>query len=312
MRRCDRKFLPILNEWTVVDVVMTRFEIVYFDPIDVDKVVLDQATEDVRQAMMQTDGGRGLRLCDVATGRRVVGRMDLSEISSAFVERDLPHAADHDSHTSDNFLDTEYWQQQGKGSMMDKAHYTQDAQWNKIREDRLKVQTTTGSTLYLRFYSDLEEESRHGVTDDVVQYVLSRAANVESTIRKDHAFHWAQTIVRFSGPEQLKQDLPHFADGTNDELRDLLVMKHRDGNVKGSRRHGSQGRWAGVSSTSVGAGKMTENQDTEVASNSGGRRSALRRSTSVKRAGGDTARSKEKTKDGDQTEHNTSSEDEMV
>lgn len=91
MRRCDRKFIPLLNKWSAVDVALTRFEMVYFDAVKVDEEVsLDVAGDAARQTLIATKGGKGLRLCDVAAGRRVVGHLHFSEIHSVHVERRMP------------------------------------------------------------------------------------------------------------------------------------------------------------------------------------------------------------------------------
>ncbi len=34
MRRCERRLLPLLNRWDLVDVTMTKYELVYFDATD--------------------------------------------------------------------------------------------------------------------------------------------------------------------------------------------------------------------------------------------------------------------------------------
>ena len=45
-----------------------------------------------------------------------------------------------------------------------------------------------------------------------------------------------QTIGRFCGPEQLKQNLPHFGADSSDELRDYLIVVDRPAESKGHRR----------------------------------------------------------------------------
>ena len=89
MRRCDRKVLPFLDEWTAVDVVMTKYELVFFEVDDNLAQTGDQKTRDIRDAIMATKGGKGLRLCDVAHSRKVVGHDEIDEIDYLQVERIL-------------------------------------------------------------------------------------------------------------------------------------------------------------------------------------------------------------------------------
>jgi len=84
-------------------------------------------------------------------------------------------------------------------------------------QDVLKIHTVNRHIICLRFYADLEDGEAHP----------ERLAteNQEDPIYKNNAFQWAQTIVRFCGPEQLKQPLPHFGDDSVDELRDFFVVR---------------------------------------------------------------------------------------
>ena len=85
LRRCDKKLLPILDEWVVVDVAVTRFEIVYFDAVEAESSIDQKAVlAETRQLLISTKGGKGLRLADVAKGQRVVGRMLLEDIRKVF------------------------------------------------------------------------------------------------------------------------------------------------------------------------------------------------------------------------------------
>jgi hypothetical protein len=215
MRRGDRKLLPILQSWSTVDVVITRFEIVYFDATDVDSPSNNQLLETSKQAIIATKGGKGLRLCDVAVGRTVVGHLDLSDIESVFVERELPNA--HDLSGSDSpavhVAKIEYWQNRSIDSKFNRAEH-----WNTTNQDILRIQTTNGRTLHLRFYSDLVDSEANP------ERVLAEN-EAFGTIFKNNALQWAQTLVRFCGPEQLKQNLPHFGDDTCEELRDILHVK---------------------------------------------------------------------------------------
>ena len=46
----------------------------------------------------------------------------------------------------------------------------------------------------------------------------------EGDLFKNNAFQWCQTIGRLVGTSKLKQDLPHFGDDDNEELRDYLIV----------------------------------------------------------------------------------------
>lgn len=234
MRRCERRMLPILDRWSVVDVVITRFEIVYFDAVGVDEACPNTA---VFEALSATKGGKGLRLCDVAAGRRVVGHLSLSEITAVHVEREMPtDEAFEDSASADADVvkKTEYWQQKS-----DSVGFNRRELWHKIKQDRLVAETAHGHTLYLRFFSDFEDAQSHPEH-------YSAENEERGDLYKDNAFQWVQTISRMVGPEQLKQALPHFGDDTNDELRDFLVVHRHEAEVKGHRRGLSRGFASGT------------------------------------------------------------------
>ncbi|KAL7555715.1 hypothetical protein ACA910_009880 [Epithemia clementina (nom. ined.)] len=209
MRRCDRKLLPMLNKWTVVDVVMTRFEMVYFDATDRPDT---PEADSIFQALKATKGGKGLRLKDVAVGRKVVGHMPISDITSLAIERYLPGESQSgsDEGPEAEVPEVEHWKE---GTL----HYSRKAVWSKIKQDTLAVHSAHGNTLYLRFYSDLEqaEALTNRSPDDVDQ---------GDHFTKNNAFQWVQTLGRFCGPERLHQSLPHFGEDNEEELRDYLVV----------------------------------------------------------------------------------------
>jgi len=226
MRRCDRKLLPLLDKWTIVDVVITKWEIVYFDASDVEGALGSAYTEEdikhiesVRQAVIATKGGKGLRLRDVAMGRKVVGHLELSHVDSVYVDRVMPaeNGVLPEEGASDGSKDVqvEFWKASSK-STDDNAQLSREYRWSRVKQDRLRVQSEFG-TLLLRFYMDLDESESHA----------ERCANeleTEGPLFKDNAFQWGQTIVRLCGINQLKQKLPHFGDDNDDELRDYLVV----------------------------------------------------------------------------------------
>ena len=228
MRRCDRKVIPMLDRWTVVDVVITKCEIVYFDASDVDDI--DNNTnqsphvrrmQDVRQAIIATKGGKGLRLRDVAFGRRVVGTQELQDIEAINVERIMPHEHDAIEEAGHEPQAGEFWkdsahQQHAMETLDESEKPSRHNRWMRVKEDRLKVKTLH-DTLYLRFYSDLEncECNKDRVMNE---------SEIEGELFKDNAFQWCQTIGRLVGAYKLKQELPHFGDENDDELRDYLVV----------------------------------------------------------------------------------------
>lgn len=225
MRRCHRKLLPILDKWAVVDVVMTRFEMVYFDAVGVDEVTTNQEYEGTRQAIAATKGGKGLRLCDVAVGRRIVGHLLLTDVSSVHVERKMP--SDGNIVIGDDpeidVEKSEFWKSHHRASYVD--GFTVGSEWNTMKQDRIKILTQHGHALYLRFLGDFEHGKQH-------PELLSAEDEVYGVINKNNAIQWTQTIVRFCGPAQLRQPLPHFADDTTEELRDFLVVIPSGGETK--------------------------------------------------------------------------------
>ena len=226
MRRCDRKLLPLLDKWSIVDVVITKWEIVYFDASDVEGTYGPEYSEEdikhienVRQAVIATKGGKGLRLKDVAMGRKVVGHLELSSVDSVNVERIMPTESgvlpEEAFSDSSNDVQVEFWKSSSKKEC-DTTKLPREYRWSRVKQDGLRVQSGFG-TLLLRFYSDLDESESHP----------ERWTNENETkgpLFKDNAFQWCQTIVRLCGINQLKQKLPHFGDDDDEELRDYLVV----------------------------------------------------------------------------------------
>lgn len=226
MRRCDRKFVPLLNKWAAVDVVVTRFEMVYFDASDSIDYGTYPQTEAILEAMKATKGGKGLRLKDVAAGRKVVGHLLLSDVCSVAIERYMPDDDFDDAEgPEETVTENEFWKR-------DALHFSRQEAWNGTIQDTLAIHTVHGQTLYLRFYSDLEDAEQH--PDQTLELIEYHGDDDNVPIIRNNAFQWVQTIGRFCGPEQLQQSLPHFgSDNVEEELRDYLVV-HPE---KTSRRH---------------------------------------------------------------------------
>jgi hypothetical protein len=225
MRRCDRKLIPFLSSWVSVDVVMTQFEIVYFEAVDhisSDDENIRRHADTCRSALQATKGGKGLRLCDVALGRKVVGHLDLSHVTEVRVEQDsdvlsdvatLEMAALLFGDTED--MASEYWFD-SQASPLENHKYGRAVRWLMTHEERLRL-TTEAGTLYLRFYADLE----------YTETEMNDFCHEMSTLKKEVAFQWAESVVRIVGPQQLyKQNLPHFGEGNDEELRDYLETHH--------------------------------------------------------------------------------------
>lgn len=248
IRRCDRKLLPYVDQWSVVDVAMTKFEIVYFEVSDADKIeeeeedgedriTIAQRVKDVKSAITATRGGKGLRIRDVAYGRKIVGRLEFSSIEAIQVERIMPHGIsdegiyDYDSHISD-----EYW----KDNPIAIEPSVRHVRWSKVKEDRLKLETGH-STLYLRFYSDLDN-CEHNI-DRVM-----RESETEGPLFKNNAFQWCQTIGRLVGTSLLQQT---YLGGGNqhDELRDYLIVAEPENTGNQGFRFASIGVLPGLSKT---------------------------------------------------------------
>ena len=228
MRRCERKLLPLLDKWTAVDVVITKHEIVYVHVSDDDgSDNAEKVKEAGQQALKATKGGKGLRLCDVTAGRRVVGQLVFSDIVSVHVEREhcLPKAgimSGVEAKQCYNHGHVEFWQEPGEDPRSWSLEEIQK-RWETVNQDSLKIQTIHG-TLYLRFYSDLEDSEENRVRVNEV--------DIGTPLHKDIALQWAQTILRRCNVEQLKQPLPHFGGNESDELRDLIQIVHREEKYK--------------------------------------------------------------------------------
>lgn len=197
----------------------------YFEAIDNHYSDLDEKTnlhsEACQLALQATKGGKGLRLCDVARGRKVVGHLDFADVTEIHVEKDDVPVSDLSLvETAASFfrkehdLDLEYWSNVYPESEPSK-NYARIIRWTLFEEDRLKISTGSG-TLFFRFYSDLAHYECQKVE-------LSKNCH---DIKRNIAFQWAETISRICGRDQLEQDLPHFGEQNEAELRDYLEVIH--------------------------------------------------------------------------------------
>jgi len=229
MRRCQCKLLPLLDEWTTVDIVLTKDEIVWFD---VSKASypheLDIRLENVKGAMRATKGGKGLRLCDVAAGRTVLGHMPITDIDNVKVQRlygicrmkSSNENNDEENGGVKDLFQKEYWEGENESAVNNPTALLllQEMQWQQITEDRLKVHSTQGPLFLARFFSDLRSEEVHSVAGE--NYVAGFA-------KKPGALLWCQSISHLCGNSQLKQRLPHFGEERDQELIDFVEVVER-------------------------------------------------------------------------------------
>jgi len=222
MRRCECiwKWMKSTNEevWDLVDVVLTEHEIVWFNIQD-DVTSWDegqsQRKENIKNAISAKKGGKGLRLCDVADGREVLGRLELNDIDRIKIQRILPTSIDDPNHelSNDDFdaednhasisrrrmIKKEYW----LGSESESHVYLPlEHHWKNVTEDRLRLHSKQG-TLYLRFLVDMYEE-------------------IET--KKNGALLWCESVSHLRGRRQLKQKLPHFGEDRDNELLDFIEV----------------------------------------------------------------------------------------
>ncbi len=230
MRRCECKWQWLKSQgdlsWEVVDVVMTEFEIVWFDAT-ASSIYWDEAENEriqiVKGDIVDKKGGKGLHLSDVSSGRMVLGRLALIDIDHISIQRimpsmEVPNYTSVKSHptldveaTNQQFISKEFWKDYD-----DSCNLTLplDKQWEDIMEDRLILHSSQG-TLSLRFFVDLY---------DIVQ----PASSGETIEKKQGALLWCESISHLCGKSQLKQKLPHFGENRSDELNDFIEVITRN------------------------------------------------------------------------------------
>lgn len=223
MRRCQCKWLPLLDEWEVVDVVLTTYEIVWLGPKPVSGLWddrIDSKRDAVQHKLRNQQGGKGMSLCDVVVGREVLGRLPLNDINQIKVQR-LPLGQSHvskrkgrrdveDVHGIDEF-ESEFWADSKDDRQMYKEN--SDSRWSSVMEDDLILHSPQGA-LHLRFLVDLlDEEAKE-----------KRTVNCYSFETKKGALLWCQTVSHLCGPQQLKQPLQHLGGKREDELLDFMEV----------------------------------------------------------------------------------------
>lgn len=227
MRRCERRLLPFLDEWQVVDAVLTSHELVLFDVSE--ESGYDMSDPEINLA---TNGGKGLRLCDVAKGRNILSQFDLNDVDFVDIEHRLGTESDsNDDIERGNEQLLEFWQG-GNDHINGYRLHRMNVRWINVNEDRLKVHFKSGggTTLFMRFAVDLKEMEKrklelHAEEDSPDQLSdVGRQAKV-----------WCRSIAHLVGAMSLtSQKLPHFND--DKEMDDFIELCPREEEIQEGNR----------------------------------------------------------------------------
>lgn len=232
MRRCERLMPPLLNTWHVVDVVITRYELIYLEVEDPANYTRssnyygsdfslgaghdDEDANAVREALISEKGGKGLLLCDVVKGRVVTGHINIRDITCVKVENMQANPNKEIDYDATGFEKLhEYWSRKG-GKSPPSENANLNERWSNVNEHRLRITVSNGNPVFLRFFSDLTDEEMKSEDD--------RSS-------KNDAILWCQTIARLRGPSKLDQKLPNF--GQFDEIKDYVEEVNRGDPVGG-------------------------------------------------------------------------------
>lgn len=218
VRRCERLLLPLLGEWIVVDVAITKHELILFNVVDEDdEEYFSSMGIDTAEQCSFGNGGMGMPLCEVARGRKVVSKFDIDLIDLVDIEHRVAmsqkDSSSIDAEANRNTDLMECWH--GGGNTID--NYKASAmttRWSFVNEDRLKIHFKH-NTLFLRFFADLngmEQEMSKGSNQQIVVDCVGAEAKV-----------WCRTIARLRGASNLpRQNLPHFGANVADEIEDFI------------------------------------------------------------------------------------------
>jgi hypothetical protein len=239
MRRCQYKWLPLLDTWQEVDLVLTKFELVWLatKPFNGlwDKDV-ETRRDSVSKLLRSRKGGKGISLSDTVVGREIIGRLPLEDIEEIKVHRFPPNLKlqkqkirEQDAeNASDEFhFSSEFWAE----SLETPSLYIgyPDERFQRVVEDNLLLHSRQG-TLCLRFLVDLVDEEKRE----------HRNTNVNYLGMKEGALLWCQTISHLCGPRQLKQKLTYFGENAEKELLDFVEIQDRK-----SHQLFKPSRWSG-------------------------------------------------------------------
>eukprot|EP00804_Cyclotella_cryptica_P005212 CCRYP_018899-RE/>CCRYP_018899-RE protein AED:0.10 eAED:0.10 QI:455/0.55/0.8/1/0.55/0.7/10/382/1227 len=218
--RCECKLLPLLEEWILVDVILTYItsSMIYCPRRSHELIVFgvkngDCSSDDAAEVL---HGSSGLRLSDVAQGRYIVSQFSLRDIDHLNIEQMLatPHGKIFDCRESHL-----------PGGLVSNNEFRRNERWMSVSESRLKIHFSTGcGTLLLRFLADLNENE--SCRKDIS---LNRKSPnwLLSTVGSQVKL-WCRTIARLRGESNLKMSLPHFGcRGGVDELEDFIQIIER-------------------------------------------------------------------------------------
>ena len=218
VRRCERLLLPLLGEWIVVDVAITKHELILFNVVDEDdEEYFSSMGLDTADQCSFSNGGMGMPLCEVARGRKVVSKFDIDLIDLVDIEHRVAMSQkDNSTVDAEANRDTdlmECWH--GGGNTIDDYKASaMTTRWSCVNEDRLKIHFKH-NTLFLRFFADLngmEQEMSKGTNQQIVGDNVGAEAKV-----------WCCTIARLRGASNLRrQSLPHFGADVADEIEDFI------------------------------------------------------------------------------------------
>jgi hypothetical protein len=168
----------------------------------------------------------------------VVGHLDFADVTEVHVAKDDVPISDMTLVEKAAFLfdkeqdlSVEHWSNPYAEAEANRK-YARIIRWTLIQEERLKISTNSG-TLYFRFYSDLAYfEAENSGEPSKNSHVIER----------DIAFQWTETISRICGRSRLQQNLPHFGEGNEAELRDYLEVVHfHEKEAENERRNSTLG-----------------------------------------------------------------------
>lgn len=195
MHRGEIRLEGLFDQWTVVDIVITKYEIVCFECFDdeghdiafVDDGVFKPIGEKGRVnvklrskshiALIATSGGQGLALSEISCGRKIVSHLELLSVDSIKVvrylhESSVKHKTEADDQLKHGGIRSEYWKNDidpygiavSPRSASDETNSPRvelDKCWENVEDDQLCIHSAQGTTL-IRFIGDLElaEERR--------------------------------------------------------------------------------------------------------------------------------------------------------
>ena len=124
-----------------------------------------QKRRDIHDRLIMTNGGKGLRMEGIVSGRKILSRIDLDTIDTVRVQRHTNKQSEKGAELSHNHVRSEYWLSQYDPMVSSKNRDTIEAAlnpvselnqcWNQVNDDQLYIHSTQG-TLFLRFIADLD------------------------------------------------------------------------------------------------------------------------------------------------------------